>query len=63
MSMSDEYRTRAAEFHARALCASDERARRHLNTMAERYLQLAEVERQIDYLRDYSQEVLVKQAS
>ena len=63
MSMRDEYRTRAAEFKARALRASDENARHHFITMADHYLQLAEVERQIDCLRDVSQEAQVKQAS
>jgi hypothetical protein len=63
MSMRDEYRTRAAEFQARALYASDETARHHLTTMADHYLQLAELERQIDCLRDFSQEARVKHAS
>jgi|GEM_PF-2276285 hypothetical protein len=63
MSMRDEYRTRAAEFQARALCTSDETARHHFNTMADHYLQLAELERQIDCLRDVTQEAQFKHAS
>ena len=63
MSMCDEYRTRAAEFQAIALRASEPMERRHLATMAERYLQLAEVERQIDCLCAFYQEARVKQAS
>jgi hypothetical protein len=63
MSMRDEYRTRAAEFQARALYASDETARYHFNTMADHYLQLAEIERQLDCLRDVTQETQFKHAS
>jgi hypothetical protein len=51
MSMRDEHRTRAAQFQARALSTSDETARHHFKTMADHYLQLAELERQIDCLR------------
>jgi gluconate kinase len=63
MSMRDEYRTRAAEFQARALYASDETARHHFKTMANHYLQLAEIERQLDCLRDVTQEAQFKHAS
>jgi len=63
MSMRDEYRTRAAQFQARALCMSDENARHHFNAMADRYLQLAELERQIDCLRDATQKAQFKHAS
>ena len=62
MSMRDEYRTRAAEFQARALHASDEMARHHFNTMADHYLQLAEIERQLDCLRDVTQEAQSERA-
>jgi hypothetical protein len=57
MSMRDEYRTRAAEFQARAVCASNEAARQHFDAMAEHYLQLAELEAQIDCLREFTKEL------
>jgi hypothetical protein len=63
MSMRDEYRTKAAEFQARALSMSDENARHHFNSMADRYLQLAEIERQLDCLRDVTQKAQFKHAS
>jgi len=54
MSMRDEYRTRAAEFQARALCASDQMERQHFDTMAKEYLLLAELEAHIDCLREFT---------
>jgi hypothetical protein len=50
MSMRDEYRTKAAEFQARALCESNQMTRYHFDTMARDYLQLAELAAQIDSL-------------
>ena len=63
MSMREEYRMRAAHFQARALYTSDETARHHFKTMADHYLQLAEIERQLDCLRDVTQEAQFKHAS
>jgi len=63
MSMREEYRMRAAHFQARALYTSDETARHHFNAMADHYLQLAEIERQLDCLRDLAQEAQLKHAS
>lgn len=57
MSMRDQYRTKAAEFQARALCATDPTARLHFDTVADHYLQLAALEAQIDSLREFSQEL------
>jgi hypothetical protein len=51
MSMRDEYRTKAAEFQARALCESNEMTRLHFDNLAKDYLQLAELAAQIDNLR------------
>ena len=42
MSMRDHYRTRAAEFHARARMESAEWNRRQFESLAEQYLRLAE---------------------
>ena len=42
MSMRDHYRTRAAEFHARARMESDEWNRRQFESLAKQYLRLAE---------------------
>jgi hypothetical protein len=50
MSMRDQYRTKAAEFQARALCESNLMTRHHFGTMAKDYLQLAELAAQIDSL-------------
>jgi hypothetical protein len=50
MSMRDQYRTKAAEFQARALCESNQMTRRHFDTMAKDFLQLAELATQIDSL-------------
>jgi hypothetical protein len=50
MSMRDQYRTKAAEFQARALCESNQMTRYHFDTMAQDYLQLAELAAQIDSL-------------
>src|SRR5215831_4523293 len=47
----DEYRTKAAEFQARALCESNEMTRLHFDNLAKDYLQLAELAAQIDNLR------------
>ena len=63
MSMRDEYRMRAAHFQATALYTSDETARHHFDAMADRYLQLAELERQIDGLCDVTQKAQFKRAS
>jgi hypothetical protein len=52
MSMRDQYRTKPAEFQARAICASDQMTRHHFDTMAKNYLQLAELEAQIDCLHE-----------
>jgi hypothetical protein len=52
--MRDEYRTKAAVFQARALCASDQTARQHFDTMAKEYLLLAELEAHIDCLREFT---------
>jgi len=46
--MRDQYRTKAAEFQAWALCESNQMTRRHFDTMAKDYLQLAELATQID---------------
>ena len=50
MSVSDQYRTKAAEFQARAFCESNQIARYHFDTMAQNYLQLADLAAQIDSL-------------
>jgi hypothetical protein len=42
MSMRDNYRTRAAEFHARARMESDEWIRRQYESLAKQYSRLAE---------------------
>ena len=42
MSMRDHYRTRAAEFHARAQNESDETVRREYKNLAKQFLHLAE---------------------
>jgi hypothetical protein len=42
MTMRDHYRTRAAEFHARARTESDEMTRRQYESLAKQYLRLAE---------------------
>jgi hypothetical protein len=42
MSMRDNYRTRAAEFHARARMESDEGIRRQYESLAKQYSRLAE---------------------
>ena len=42
MSMRDHYRTRAAEFHARARMESDEWNRRQFESLAKQYLRPAE---------------------
>jgi hypothetical protein len=42
MSMRDHYRTRAAEFQARALCETDQMARLYFESLAKDYLYLAE---------------------
>jgi len=56
MSMRDQYRTKAAEFQARATCACNQTERHHFESMAEHYLQLAQLEAQIDCLREFIQE-------
>jgi len=52
MSMTDQYRTKAAEFQVRALCESNLMTRHHFDTMAKHYLQLAELTAQIDSLQE-----------
>jgi hypothetical protein len=52
MSMTDQYRTKAAEFQARAVCESNQMTRTHFDTMAKEYLQLAELAAQIDSLNE-----------
>jgi hypothetical protein len=42
MSMRDEYRTKAAEFHVRARIESDEATRRQYENLAKHYSRLAE---------------------
>jgi hypothetical protein len=42
MSMRDHYRTRAAEFHARARNESNEMTRRQYESLASQYSRLAE---------------------
>jgi hypothetical protein len=41
MSMRDHYRTRAAEFHARAQNESDQMVRREYENLAKQFLHLA----------------------
>jgi hypothetical protein len=50
MSMRDEYRTKAAEFQARARCESDGMTRLHFESLAKDYLQLAELAAQLDVI-------------
>jgi len=52
MSMRDQYRTKAAEFQARALFEANQLARHHFDTMAKDYLQLADLAAQIDSLNE-----------
>jgi hypothetical protein len=42
MSMRDHYRTRAAEFHARARSESNDMTRRQYESLASQYSRLAE---------------------
>jgi len=42
MSMRDHYRTKAAEFHARARVERDEVIRRYYKNLAEQYSRLAD---------------------
>jgi len=48
MSMRDEYRTKAAEFQARASGESDRMTRLHFESLARDYEQLAELAEQVD---------------
>jgi len=48
--MRDEYRTKAAEFQARALCESDQMTRLHLESLAKDYSHLAELAAQLDVI-------------
>ena len=50
MSMRDEYRTKAAEFQARARGASDGMTRLHFESLAKGYLRLAELAAQVDLI-------------
>ena len=43
MTMRDEYRTKAAEFQARAACESDRTTRLHFESLANDYQRLAEL--------------------
>jgi hypothetical protein len=43
MTMRDEYRTKAAEFQARAACESDRTTRLHFESLASDYQRLAEL--------------------
>ena len=43
MTMRDEYRTKAAEFQARAACESDRTTRLHFEILASDYERLAEL--------------------
>jgi hypothetical protein len=43
MTMRDEYRTKAAEFQARAACESDRTTRLHFKSLANDYQRLAEL--------------------
>ncbi|HET8966689.1 MAG TPA: hypothetical protein VFN20_10770 [Candidatus Acidoferrum sp.] len=52
MSMRDQYRTKAAEFQARALCEANQMTRHHFDTMARDYMKLAELEAQIACLHE-----------
>ena len=48
MSMRDEYRTKAAEFQARARCESDGKTRLHFESLARDYMRLAELALQVE---------------
>jgi hypothetical protein len=48
--MRDEYRTKAAEFQARARCESDGMTRLHFQSLARDYEQLAELGAQVDVI-------------
>jgi hypothetical protein len=48
--MRDEYRTKAAEFQARALSESDRMTRLHFESLARDYEQLAELAEQVDVI-------------
>ena len=50
MDMRDEYRTKAAEFQARALCESDRMTRLHFESLAKDYARLAELAAQVDMI-------------
>jgi hypothetical protein len=50
MSMRDEYRTKAAEFQARARGASDGMTRLHFESLAKDYVRLAELAAQVDLI-------------
>jgi hypothetical protein len=43
VTMRDEYRTKAAEFQARAACESDRTTRLHFESLANDYQRLAEL--------------------
>ena len=50
MSMRDHYRTKAAEFQARAFCESDQITRVHFESLAKDYVRLAELAAQVDLI-------------
>jgi len=49
--MRDEYRTKAAEFQARARCESDGMTRLHFESLARDYEQLAVLAAQVDVIK------------
>jgi len=49
--MRDEYRTKAAEFQARARCESDGMTRLHFESLARDYEQLAVLAAQVDVVK------------
>jgi len=51
MSTRDEYRTKAAEFQARARCESDGMTRLHFESLARDYEQLAKLAAQVDVIK------------
>jgi hypothetical protein len=50
MSVRDEYRTKAAEFQARALSESDRMTALHFESLAKDYARLAEMAAQVDLI-------------
>jgi len=50
MNMRDEYRTKAAEFQARARCESDGMTRLHFESLARDYEQLERLAAQVEVI-------------